>query len=291
MFTITTTTDYAAFYECVRAYLMEDEVAHNLPLGFLQSWVTTGIAPEQLYMACAEQRGSVVGVVMRVGGFRAIVTQARSLEAVSALAEQMLIDQPDTPGAMGAQQEARAFVERWTRLSGGSFKLNRAERIYRLEKVNPVIGVNGKSRAATMGDLELLAEWLRAFEMEADPSAVAQPIDAFRPGMLMRLESDPRVRGMWVWENDGVVVSMVGYAGPTPNGIRVGPVYTPPDLRGHGYASALTAAVTQYLLDQGRKFVSLFTDLSNPTSNKIYQKIGYQPVTDVDEYLFTRDSS
>ena len=79
---------------------------------------------------------------------------------------------------------------------------------------------------------------------------------------------------------------MAGYAGPTPNGIRIGAVYTPPDLRRQGFASAVTASLSQHLLDQGRKFCFLFTDLLNPTSNKIYQQVGYRPVSDVDRYDF-----
>jgi predicted GNAT family acetyltransferase len=79
---------------------------------------------------------------------------------------------------------------------------------------------------------------------------------------------------------------MAGYAGPTPNGIRVGPVYTPPHLRGRGYASACVAALSQELLDTGHKFCFLFTDLLNATSNHIYQVIGYQPIVDVDMYQF-----
>jgi predicted GNAT family acetyltransferase len=79
---------------------------------------------------------------------------------------------------------------------------------------------------------------------------------------------------------------MAGYAGPTPNGIRIGAVYTPPAQRKNGYASALTARLSQHLLDEGYGFCFLFADLLNPTSNHIYQKIGYKPVCDSDRYLF-----
>jgi predicted GNAT family acetyltransferase len=72
-----------------------------------------------------------------------------------------------------------------------------------------------------------------------------------------------------------VPVSASGWGGPTPNGIRVGPVYTPPGLRGRGYATALVAELSQTLLDAGRSFVFLYTDLANPTSNAIYERIGY----------------
>ena len=79
---------------------------------------------------------------------------------------------------------------------------------------------------------------------------------------------------------DGEPVSFGGFGGLTPNGIRIGPIYTPPELRRRGYASALTAALTQMLLDRGRRFCFLFTDLANPTSNSIYQRIGFRPIGD-----------
>ena len=89
------------------------------------------------------------------------------------------------------------------------------------------------------------------------------------------------------WEDGGAAVSMAGFGGRTPNGVRIGPVYTPPELRGRGYASALTAALTQRLLDGGLRFCFLFTDLANPTSNSIYQRIGYEPVSDFDFWSFS----
>lgn len=83
-------------------------------------------------------------------------------------------------------------------------------------------------------------------------------------------------------------VSLVGFGGPTPNGIRIGPVYTPPEHRGHGYASILTARVSQLQLDRGRHFCFLYTDLANPTSNAIYKRIGYERVCDSRELAFAR---
>ena len=83
--------------------------------------------------------------------------------------------------------------------------------------------------------------------------------------------------GIALWEDGGEPVSLAGFGSPTPNGIRIGPVYTPPQLRGRGYASALTAHVSQAQLDAGRAFCFLYTDLANPTSNKIYVDIGYFP--------------
>ena len=91
--------------------------------------------------------------------------------------------------------------------------------------------------------------------------------------------------GFLLWE-DGEPVSVAGYGGPTPNGIRIAPVYTPPPLRGRGYGSAVTAALSSRLLASGRRFCFLYTDLANPTSNKIYVAIGYRRVCDSVEYAF-----
>ena len=92
-------------------------------------------------------------------------------------------------------------------------------------------------------------------------------------------------RTWYLWE-DGEPVSVAAAGGPTPNGIRIGPVYTPPDLRRHGYASASPRPSARRSSTRGGTFVFLFTDLSNRTSNRIYQAIGYEPVIDVDQITF-----
>jgi predicted GNAT family acetyltransferase len=129
-------------------------------------------------------------------------------------------------------------------------------------------------RPATPVDRPLLVAWIAAFGREAlgdeDASRVASSVDDWLAG---------RGRTIWLWD-DGGPVSLTGVGGATPHGIRIGPVYTPPERRGQGYASALVAAASQAQLDAGRRFCFLYTDLANPTSNKIYQAIGYRPVTD-----------
>ena len=136
-------------------------------------------------------------------------------------------------------------------------------------------------------DRDLLARWVVAFSSEAMPEAPQIPDpEAVADRWIARVG-----RIGYVWEDGtGEVVSMVGASGETPHGIRIGPVYTPPERRARGYASSLTAAASQDQLDRGRQFVFLFTDLANPTSNKIYQAIGYKPVCDVDMYRFGADA-
>ena len=154
------------------------------------------------------------------------------------------------------------------------------ERIYRIERLVAPADIPGRVRVATPDDRDLLVEWCRAFLAEAlgrsDPTEATNIVDR---GM------SAGTRTFFLWEDDGPA-ALAGVNGPTPNGIRIGPVYTPPERRGRGYGSAVTAAATQAQFDAGRRFVYLFTDLANPTSNKIYQAIGYEPVIDVDQLSF-----
>jgi predicted GNAT family acetyltransferase len=168
----------------------------------------------------------------------------------------------------------------WQRLSAQPYSVTRAERIYQLEYVNPVTGVPGSLRKATEKDKPLLFQWMVEFQEEAlgetDTSGLAP--------MLDRLLSFG-TQGMFVWE-DGQPVTMAAYTRPTTNGVCIAAVYTPPPLRGRGYASACVAALSQLLLDQGRRYCFLYTDLANPTSNHIYQTIGYKPICDASVYSF-----
>jgi predicted GNAT family acetyltransferase len=154
------------------------------------------------------------------------------------------------------------------------------QRIYRLTQVRPVVGVPGRARAATEDDRALLVSWVRAFAEESFREA---PLRSAEETVEARLRD--RIGGFVVWE-DEEPVSVAGWGGLTPNGVRIGPVYTPPERRRHGYASALTAAVSAQQLELGRRFCFLYTDVENPTSNRIYTDIGYLPVCDSIDYAF-----
>ena len=124
-------------------------------------------------------------------------------------------------------------------------------------------------------DLDLVTSWLAAFVSELD---LAEPRDPAEIARTRLAAGD-----LYVWD-DGGPVSMVGFGGKTPNGIRLNFVYTPEDKRRRGYATACVAALTQMLIDRGNRYCALYTDLANPTSNAIYQRIGYEPLCDAAEY-------
>jgi predicted GNAT family acetyltransferase len=148
--------------------------------------------------------------------------------------------------------------------------------------VIPPASVPGGWRLAGEGDGPMLRDWVLAFEAEALPAGSPQPAPDEMIGRWVRRED----RFAYLWEADGRAVSVAVANSTTPNGRRIGPVYTPPGHRGHGYASAVTAAASADQLARGARFCFLFTDRMNPTSNAIYQRIGYEPVSDVDQVRF-----
>ncbi len=132
---------------------------------------------------------------------------------------------------------------------------------------------------ATQSDRFLLISWIKAFTEEA--IGKNEPEQNYQDWCDCRLSQN----SLCIWQND-LPVSMASFSGATPNGIRINAVYTPPEYRQKGYASSCVAALSQNLLNRGYKFCFLFTDLANPTSNSIYQKIGYKLVCDVSTYWF-----
>ena len=151
------------------------------------------------------------------------------------------------------------------------------QRAYALESVTAPEGVPGSLRRARVADRDQMVDWMLAFEAEAMGSEAG-----WRD--MRKLVDDmftQSTRTGYIWEVDGKPVSMCQATGPTPNGIRIGAVYTPRDQRRRGYASAITAAVSREQLEHGRRWCFLFTDLANPTSNRIYRAIGYRPIRDI----------
>ncbi len=147
----------------------------------------------------------------------------------------------------------------------------------------------GEPRSAVEADLDLVLDWFDAFVAEAIPD---EPRDEerLRRVLLQRLRAEVWAR-VWLWEVAGEPVAMSAHTNPVGRGVRINAVYTPPAHRGSGFASNLVAAQSQWLLDQGRDFCFLYTDLANPTSNKIYEAIGYQRVAEAASYAFVNPAT
>jgi uncharacterized protein len=270
-----------AFLEAAAPFLGAREAEHNLIFGVCSNLRDTPEAfSAPAYLATVLDGERVVAAALQTPPFQLVLSEIDDPAATGILARDVL--DRDLPGVAGPVEHVGRFVEERTALGGPPAHLRFSERIFRLSRVIPARPVAGRARLAEPGDRALVAAWLDAFMREALGEPEPSDIEAMTDRWLAR-----RGRELHLWE-DGEVVSLAGVGSPTPNGIRVGPVYTPPAMRGRGYASALVAAASQEALDSGRRFCFLFTNLANPTANHIYQTIGYEPVRDVDAWRFDR---
>jgi hypothetical protein len=271
--------DPAEFENVAGPFLTAREAENNLVLG-LTSGLKRGRSWGPTYFGVVRDGDDVVGVAFRAGLYL-IVTAGTIADALEMLIADAVRATPDAPGIIGPANIARSAIALWTARTGQTARVTTHERIYQLRKVIPARPASGRMRVARPTDLDLVAAWFHAFGVEAQPHLAGSPDDARAnaEGWIAR-------GGLRIWEDEGAAVSMAGASGPTPHGIRVGAVYTPPAKRRRGYASALVAALSQEQLDAGKRFCFLYTDLANPTSNKVYMDIGYEPVSDVDEYRF-----
>ena len=270
-----------AFLGVAREFLVAHEAEHCLMIGLAM----TVVDPPEIYpdarMWTVHAAGRVVAAALRTPPHNLVLSRIADARHLAALTEDVLVSD-DPPGAIGPVDATRAVAAAWTARTGRAALRTMQERIFRLDRVIAPRVAPGRWREAGEADRGLLAAWLAAFAVEANPVGMPQTDTAELADRYLRRLG----RVMYLWEHDGEVVSLAGAGGATPRGIRIGPVYTPPDRRGHGYAGNLVAAVSAHQLATGRDFCFLFTDLANPISNRIYQAIGYVAVIDVDMYLF-----
>ncbi len=270
--------DIGSFEEAVLPFLMEDEACHNLLLGICSTIKGPDNPYERFDLWCVEKSGRVVAAAMRTPPHQVVLSRVDDPGALALLAEDV---DDEAAGVLGDHHSARIFADLWSERTRKPVKIGMRQRIYKAESATRARHPSGHLRDANERDIDFVVDWFQAFAQETfGEKPVIEEAEA-----SVRRRLDSRVGGLTLW-CDPDPVSLAGYGGPTPNGMRVGPVYTPPELRGRGYASACVAETTARLLQQGRRFCFLFTDLANPTSNSIYQRIGYRPVCDVDQWRF-----
>lgn len=253
-------------------WLLEHEAEHNLILGVVEQLISgEHDYLDPVYLATVEEGGEVVGCAFRTPPHKLCITRMPE-PAAGVLARDVAELYDVLPAVIGSEPGASAVAGAWCALHGGAFRATMGMRIHALERVvHPHPPAPGRFRLAEPGDLGVLEDWHLGFERDTHIPLVSDP-DRIRG----RIESG----SLGVWE-DGGLRSMAAAVSPTRGTIRIGGVYTPPMSRGRGYGSAVTAALSQLSLDRGYRLCVLYTDLANPTSNKIYRALGYEPVCDV----------
>jgi uncharacterized protein len=275
---VRTHDDPASWLEAVLPLLLLDEARHNLHLGLAHTLVHHPAVYPSKNLWSVEDAGTVVGAALQTPPHNLVLAQPSADNANDLLADAIGSAGIQLPGVIGGLPEADTFASAWCAGTGGTARRVMGQGIYALTEVRGVAGPARPPRTDTTHDLELVETWIHAFEDEVVPEALRGDPAQRQRRLETILGSDEE--GIWLWEAGGQVVSLSGFGGPTPNGIRIGPVYTPPEHRGRGYATTLVAELSRRQLAGGRRFCFLHTDLANPTSNAIYVRIGYRRVCD-----------
>ncbi|MGW0095502.1 GNAT family N-acetyltransferase [Streptomyces sp. NPDC003328] len=276
------TEDLESFLTRAGEFLHSRPALHTLPLTVTETLRTRGLdvyGAEAPAFGCLERAGEVRAAFFRTPPHRLNLTPLTPEEADALAAHWAGLDRP-LPGVSADHDTATAFAEAWQRHTGATPTLHERQRLYRLGTLTPPQPLpEGRGRVAGEQDREQLMLW-------HDEFAVAI-------GGLTSTDAgswaDARIASgrITFWETpDGTPVSMAGVSPMVASQIRVAPVYTPAHLRGRGYAGAATTEVSRAALAAGAAHVLLFADLANPTSNGLYQRLGYSAVTDFAMYDF-----
>ena len=264
-------SDAMAFAEQVEALLYKREDEYSLFIGILEQ-IKKG-RYEEYYLGIAKTGGEIAAVCLMTPPHPLqLITFNGHAGLEKNIAEKLMDSGIWVDSIIGDRQTADAFVRAWSAKKGTVPKEVMNQGLYRADSVNRKLAKSpGAWRVASSKDMPLLEEWMLLFEREtgiaaSTPAEAARKIDEF----LERKE-------VFVWEDRGEVVSCMKKARPSKHGITVSFVYTPAKYRRRGYARTLVAEVTEELLEE-YDFVMLYTDLANPTSNKIYREIGYEQI-------------
>jgi RimJ/RimL family protein N-acetyltransferase len=270
------TNSIEAFLDAAGDHLRTDPVVHTVPLTVLERLRLRGPSAfgdsPPLFGWHEAANGAVDGAFLQTPPHPVLVA------TLSPGSARCLIDllgaEHALPGAVNvAAQDATSCLAAWAAASDGSGTVTLRTRLFRLGVlVPPEPAPPGAARIAGQADRELLIDWHAAFGAAAH-GAVHEDAEATVTDRLSH-------RGLVLWETGGEPVAMVGLTRAVAGVVRVGTVYTPPEHRRRGYGGAITTAASRAALDAGAAAVVLFTDLANPTSNALYQRLGYRPVGD-----------
>jgi GNAT superfamily N-acetyltransferase len=249
---------------------LRDPVAHTIELTLLRA----GTLPGDSLLLTVWDGGMAVGAALQTPPYP-LACNGIPLDTAAGVAAELARLQPRLNGVRGGRDTATAFADMWHTATGQACTVTSEERLYRLGALSKPNGVAGSTKLASDDDLGLLVDWVErffgeTFEHQRNHTAGEEFVDAAaRKGDRLVL-----------WVVDRVSVAMAMLRAPAAGVSRIGPVYTAPDQRGHGYGSAVTAAAADLALSNGVADVVLFADLANPVSNAIYQRIGFERVVD-----------
>lgn len=253
----------------------------------------TTVPPYSWFAVVTGQAGEVAGVAMRTAPFSPYPLYLLPMpDAASVALADALVDRSEEVGGVnGVLPAARVCAERIADRTGGAVAASMHTRLFELGTLVDPAPVPGRLRAAYDDEAPLALEWFCRFLADADEQAGRAGHGDRAEGITLEdISARIGLGRIWVWVDEDDLPRHLTGANPPAYGVaRIGPVFTPKEHRGRGYASAAVAEVSRSLLAEGSR-VTLFTDQANPTSNRIYLALGFEPVMDTVELTITPPS-
>ena len=264
-----------AFAKIVTPFLEENEDKFSLFLGVLKG-IKAG-AYENPYMATIEENGQLLAIFQMTPPHPLniiFVDEIQISTCIDICITELTKYAVPVASIISVKEWAVLFAQKWQEKTDGNYSLMMDQGLYRLDQVEESLEMSpGKWRYATISDAQLIEKWCSQFEQDTGLSVTAPE------EIKKRVKNMLDGKEVFFWEDQGEVVSMMKKSRPTTNGITVSLVFTPAEKRKKGYGRTLVATVSRELLKEF-EFCVLYTDMLNPTSNKIYQEIGYQKLVD-----------
>ncbi|NVM37311.1 MAG: GNAT family N-acetyltransferase [Candidatus Lokiarchaeota archaeon] len=276
------------FYEIAFPFLIEREVENGLLLSILNNLKVNiyRYGKEIPLLLALLEDDEIKLIALMTPPHNLIISHTDDMTSIEILIEELFKQKKELPGVLSFKEAANKFAKLWCEKKSLKFQLLRNERIFKLEEVSKDTLGNKKFTAATKAYQSLVLKWAREMLTEALIEISEEELERNRNNIKKELE-EGKSRIYLLFDNNEPV-SMARKSGKTLNGTGINLVYTPPPLRRKGYATECVAKLSRLILEEGNEYSFLFTDLSNPISNSIYQKVGYRAVIDVDEIKFTK---
>ncbi|KAA0760459.1 GNAT family N-acetyltransferase [Bacillus sp. SH5-2] len=255
------------FKEEVTPFLEKNEQENNLILGVLQ------MVQEPIFMGIAKQGEEIAVVFLQTEEKKQIIVANAEISgvAIKVLAKELTKVYPDIPGLIGNKKVVQQLAEEIATLENKKTNVVMEQGVYALEQVKQKWNEDGIFREINSDELPLIEKWIYQFCEDVKLPTTKEEAEQTAHTLI----NNHHLFGL---EVDGKLVSVAAKTRPTKNNITVNFVYTPTEARKKGYASNCVAALSQRMLDEGYKTTTLYTDLANQTSNKIYQEIGYEQI-------------
>ncbi len=274
------------FLQKVQPFLEKNEALNNLMLGLAFSLNKPKAEArfdvnEVLMLLIEHPEGHVVLAALQTPPHNLIVSAKSDFltTGIDTLASYLQDQKMSFPGVIGEKRAASHFAQKWSTINNLRREVFMDLGVFQLDKVVELPSAKGNIRPMKASDEDIVTKWVMGFGEHTDNNYT---LETARKAAQRKLKEGL----LRIWELDGKPVSMASAIRPTQNGMGISMVFTPPEHRRQGYARTCVAQLSQEMLDKGYKFCNLFTDLSNPTSNKIYQEIGYYKVGEFTNITF-----